>query len=154
MLVELSEDTYGRLKDHAEPFVDSPDTVIRRAIDALSEHRTCAAASQWQDKPSGDHPANGRTASPQGPSPAVDALAASILQAVRADAGRSHAKDVIRRVATALGSRESLDRTKRDVYKAAYNLMRQGFLERPDHGVWELTLEGAEVVEKRGGPAA
>ena len=31
--IELSETTYNRLKDLAEPFVDTPETVIRRLMD-------------------------------------------------------------------------------------------------------------------------
>lgn len=35
MEIEIHETTFGRLQDHARPLVDTPDTVINRALDAL-----------------------------------------------------------------------------------------------------------------------
>ena len=36
-VVHLSTETYKRLQRHAKPFVDSPEDIVKRAIDALDE---------------------------------------------------------------------------------------------------------------------
>ena len=36
-VVHLSKETYTRLEKHAKPFVDSPDDIVKMALDALDE---------------------------------------------------------------------------------------------------------------------
>ncbi|MFN3930867.1 MAG: T4SS efffector SepA family protein [Brevundimonas sp.] len=42
--VELTTATFTRLQKHAEPFVDTPDTIVNRALDALEKNLSPATA--------------------------------------------------------------------------------------------------------------
>lgn len=39
MKIEISDKLFKRLQAYAEPFVDSPETIIARALDALDKHK-------------------------------------------------------------------------------------------------------------------
>lgn len=43
--VELTPTTFARLQKQAEPFIDTPDTIVNRALDALEKSQSPASAA-------------------------------------------------------------------------------------------------------------
>ncbi len=156
-VVRISDETFTRLQSHAAPFVDTPDAVICRALDALDLKLGVEAApmAEPQEHVESD-PARAVTSGSQLPQ---KFFRIPLVQTLYALGGRARAQQVREamegNIVPQLGSREMRPvsasgnpRWWNATQWNRYHLMKEGLFKSDfEHGVWELTTEGIKYAE-------
>jgi hypothetical protein len=149
--IEVDPEVMGALKDLAEPFVDTPNSVLRRL---LLDGGFTGNGSPRSRPPSGDR---GGRASP-GSILSEREYELPLLEELRQRGGRGPATEVTEAVGERLRERlTELDKGRLDsgevrwrnrVHFTRLRLRKLGLLEPSrQRGVWELTERGREAAE-------
>jgi negative regulator of replication initiation len=148
--IRVDDEVYERLKSDAEPFVDTPNSVLRRLLelDASAE-----AESNQPDR----HVSSERMR----PGDLLDRKVYDlrILDVLEEAGGSSYAPDVVdavgKLVADQLTPNDWLEnnsgvvRWKNRVAWRRFNLVRMGLLKSDSpRGIWEISTEGRRVLER------
>src|ERR671919_1073800 len=159
-VVRISEETWGRLKQWAEPLEDSPDDVVKRILDMADAHKVC----QIQEVPSKSKPIKetstvGRRISRGKKVPDTDYFPV-ILEAIYDLGGSGKMEDVLRLVESkmqrlfsdvdyqTLNSGSDV-RWRNTAQWARFKLVERGLLRNDSpRGIWELTNQGTREVER------
>ena len=153
--IELSQASFDMLKDIAEPLIDTPDTVIRRLLEAYQ-----AGAQGDGGKPEATK--NGRTAARRivqrdgkrarkGERTRTEEFVAPLLKALKDGGGKLEAHEAIDRVGELMGDRlNEVDRSRlpsgeirwrNTVRWAAQRLQVEGKLSKnAPYGFWKVGL--------------
>jgi hypothetical protein len=144
--IRVDEDVYEHLKREAEPFVDTPNSVLRRVLelDALPE------AEAEQDETRADR---------MRPGDLLDRKVYDlrILKVLDSMGGSGYAPDVVEAVGKLvetqltpndwLKSKSRVVRWKNRVAWRRFNLVQMGLLERKSpRGTWEISDEGRRAL--------
>lgn len=150
--IEIDEEVLGQIKAQAEPFLDSPNDVLRRLLDLVEGVRpTCATppserplgAAAWRWRPDAGE------ALPEG------GYELPILKALAEQGGRSRARAVMRIVGGSMASSFSAaDRVRMTNNEERWSnrlrfcrrrMLERGYVRRDSpRGVWEITEAGIE----------
>lgn len=143
--IEIDDEVFDRIKAEAEPFVDTPNSALRRLI-GLD-----AGAKPTADEPKADR-------APLGSLLPESEYEDPILKVLAERGGSAHAKEVTDAVGELLGDR--LTETDREPLKSGdirwrnrtafvrLTLKDKGLLKADSpRGVWELTDRGREAAE-------
>ena len=157
--IEIDDDVMTALKAEAEPFADTPNSVLRRI---LGLHNTPSATlGQKEAKPLGS---DGPSESSPGRARAGTILPEEeymlpLLEVLQQHGGRAPAREVIEEVGQRVADRlTTLDkeivhsggvRWRNRVQFARLRLVDRGFLKKDSpKGVWEITKEGENYLSK------
>lgn len=145
--VRLDNDVLEALKRLAEPFVDTPSSVVRRLLEEKGLLAKRAAASRPAIPA-----ARGRT-----PQPVYEAFLLHVL--ARQFAGKGHKRDVTNAVVQQMQNRGLLDAADLELVKTGETkaensiawgrnaLKERGLIARQSpRGVWQLTAEGEKAA--------
>lgn len=168
--VEIDDEVWEELKAHAEPLVDTPNTVLRRVLglSATEDARTASEAVWPQGARRVDRgDENGRRRPPTRRAPMGSLLPESayespILRALAARGGSAPARDVVNAVGEMVADRfTELDREKlanggqrwqSRVQFTRLRLKERGLIKSGSpRGLWELAEAGEELVKAEGG---
>ena len=154
--IEVDEDVFRLLKKHAEPFTDTPNTVLRRLLE-LDQQSEAEEEEEEESKvvfPSGVR-SRGR-ASPGSILPESE-YEIPILQELAIRGGRGHATEITGAVGERLAPRltdrdwERMDsgevRWRNRVHFTRLALKKRGLLASDSpRGIWEITEAGRTVL--------
>ncbi|MDP9224526.1 MAG: hypothetical protein M3P18_11865 [Actinomycetota bacterium] len=166
--IEVDEEVFEFLKARAEPFLDTPNTVMRRVL-GLEEDRLDDPAKP----PAPIEVARGRrarrgkgksksagTRAPAGSLLPESEYVEPILQVIAANGGRAPAREVIEAVGAIISDRLTpLDKEKmrsggvrwhNRVQFTRLRMLDQGLLKRGSpRGLWEISDEGARFISPK-----
>jgi hypothetical protein len=167
--IDIDEEVFEALKKRAEPFVDTPNSVLRRALGvdqggsqtaalgSTPEHATfqIAEARRKRTKP---RSRKGRSRAPAGSLLPETEYVDPILRAIAAKGGRAPTREVVAEVGIALADQLTpLDQEKMTsgvvrwhnrVQFTRLRMVEQGLLKRGSpRGVWEISEEGLRRIE-------
>ena len=166
--IDVDEDVYGSLRASAEPFVDTPNSVLRRLLGLDTPSASAAAAIQQRPRPEAPRPspkagAKGRKAKSSKPRAAAGTLLPEqeyerpLLQALVDAGGSAPSKQLIERVGELIGERlteqdrESLSsggvRWQSRIQFVRLRLIERGLMQKDTpRGIWAITDSGKELV--------
>ncbi len=163
--IEVDEEVFEFLKARAEPFLDTPNSVLRRVIgfeDVRGEDGTMTAAPLQvargrRARRRKGKPRNAGTRAPAGSLLPESEYVEPILRVIDANGGRAPAREVIEGVGAIVDDRltpldkETLQsgsvRWHNRIQFTRLRMVNQGLLKRGSpRGVWEITDEGARLV--------
>lgn len=159
--ISIDEEVFSALQERAEPFVDSPNAVLRRIL-SLREKATGTVPSDSTKRKKASRKRN-RIAN--GVLLQKDAYYTPILQALFEAGGQGIAKDIVGRVGTLLKSRLGPDdnstlrsgvpRWVNRTQFARYDLVKDGLLDpSTPPGVWKISEVGRERLAEMNGREA
>jgi hypothetical protein len=166
--IEIDDDVLGALKKRAEPFVDTPNSVLRRLLDIDGTHEleksTNRAGRVRATRRNRRTRADNRVAGERAPTGTIlpeEEYVEPLLQVLRDRGGRAPAREVIDEVGRRLADRLTrLDkepvssggvRWQNRVQFARLRLLERGLLKRNSpRGLWEITDRGSEQVRPAG----
>ena len=154
--IEIDDDVMTALKAEAEPFADTPNSVLRRI---LGLHKASPAGvgaiSRATEEPSESNPARARagTILPE------EEYTLPLLEVLQRHGGRVPAREVVEEVGQRLADQlTTLDkeivqsgaaRWRNRVQFARLRLIERGFLKKNSpRGLWEITKEGENYISK------
>lgn len=147
--IRIDDEVYERLKKEAEPFVDTPNSVLRRVfeLDVLRE-----PDSDTEEQPHAER---------MRPGDLLDRKQYDlrILEVLNEMGGAGYAPDVVEAVGTRvqdqltpndwLKNKTGVIRWKNRVAWRRFNLVRMGLLKQNSpRGTWELSDEGRQALAK------
>ena len=160
--IEIDDDVFELLKDEAEPFVDTPNTVLRRllGLDSTDRETDDEASSVQVIRPRRrsrgarrSKRGTRRSRAPAGSLLEQDAYFEPILRAVNERGGRAPTREVLDEVGKALADRfTELDKESTEsgsvrwesrAQFARLRMVDRGLLkEGSPRGIWEISNEG------------
>lgn len=169
--IEVDDEVFEALQLLAEPFVDTPNSVLRRALSLPTDapgapgDRTPAApgaSAEGSDRGKRRRRRTGGSRAPSGSLLPESAYRVPILCYLRDSGGRAPAREAVAAVGEALdGALTSLDREatrsggvrwQSRVQFARLQLAREGLLESDSpRGVWEITDRGLAALAAQEG---
>jgi Mrr N-terminal domain/SeqA protein N-terminal domain len=166
--VELDEDIYEYLKSHAEPFTDTPSTVLRRLLhldggsEADSQHAAISGTAQRRApgraaKRGGTRRSSGRTRAPSGTLLPEQRYELPLLRALIDAGGEARYREVLESVGRALSDEfmpadhETLSsgsvRWHSRLQFVRLRLVERGEMDREaPRGVWRITEAGRQAA--------
>lgn len=137
--IEISEQILKRLQEHAEPLVDSPDSVIRKILDAYED------GVEGSDPPQ----TTGPNRAPRGEKTPNEAFYGPLVKVLREAGGELRAQEAVERVGDLMADElNEIDRAplktgelrwKNTVRWARNDLVSEGTLDSDSpHGIWRL----------------
>ena len=163
--IEVDDDVFGHLKDHAEPFVDDPNTVLRRLLGLDADH---APLPQRQASPAALNgqsrnravPGRGDGRAARGTILPESEYELPILRYLVAHEGSAPSREVIDAVGQELDASGRLtDADKQPLNSGEIRWRSRASLQRPrliqsgdldrqsPHGIWRITDKGRRRVE-------
>jgi hypothetical protein len=176
--IDVDEEVYGALRANAEPFIDTPNSVLRRLLGLDAASTSTAGASQAPPRPMVPRSApkagpKARKAKSSKPRAAAGTLLPEkeyelpLLQALVDAGGSAPSKQLIERVGELIGDRlteqdcESLSsggvRWQSRIQFVRLRLIERGLMQKDTpRGIWAITDSGEELVtgstgDQRGG---
>lgn len=162
-VIRISDESYRRLQEWAEPFEDTVDSALRKVLDAASAPKLGVIPElPVQARPT---PTPDTSDAPKGEAMTPEsAFYPRIMVALREMSGRATKAEVTRRIGTGLGSRlTTVDwepvatgepRWENKVAWARNRLCELGLIRRGSpRGIWELTDEGMKMAEEEDWPS-
>ncbi len=156
--IEIDDEIFDLLKRKAEPFTDTPNTVLRR----LLGFDTTPSTAKQKSRSRGQSPKSARKAKKSGRAPTGSILPEQeyvlpLLQALEEKGGRAPAREVIDEVGRRVKDRLTpLDREpvtsgglrwQNRVQFARLRLIDRGLVKKASpRGLWEITAQGSEYV--------
>ena len=172
--IRIDDDIYNYLKDRAEPFEDTPSTVLRRLLELPSENGAGATGAESFDSEEQENPASA-IAAPTKPGkarrskkrgratrgslvPQTD-YELPILQVLDEKGGRAPSREVIDTIEPILADKlQDIDRSETSSgeirWRNRAQFVRLTLIERGEmvkdspRGIWEITDAGRERVRK------
>jgi hypothetical protein len=167
--IDVDEEVYGALRANAEPFIDTPNSVLRRLL-GLGASTSAAEASQAPPRPNVPRSApkvgtKARKAKSSKPRAAAGTLLPEkeyempLLQALVDAGGSAPSKQLIERVGELIGDRlteqdrESLSsggvRWQSRIQFVRLRLIERGLMQKDTpRGIWAITDSGKELVTR------
>jgi hypothetical protein len=156
--IEVDDDVFGHLKDHAEPFVDDPNTVLRRLLGLDADHAPLPQRGASLAAPNGQ--SRVRTIPGRGEGRAArGTYELPILRYLVAHEGSAPSREVIEAVGRELDASGRLtDADKRPLNSGEIRWRSRASLQRPrliqsgdldrqsPHGIWRITDKGRRRV--------
>lgn len=150
--IELSQNVFDKLKELAEPFVDSPDSVIQRLLDAYHANGRSAEIPSGSLKPPRVPPpkvvARDRKRARKGEKTAIEVFYEPILRVLKEAGGKLPVDEAIERVGKLMADRlNDVDharlpsgevRWRNTLRWASQRLKQEGKLEKKPWGTWRL----------------
>lgn len=175
--IEIDDDLLELLKRHAEPFVDTPNDVLRRLLFDEDEPSTSSRAGESRSGSSArgvgakrgrDKPSKKPTARKRAPSGALlseHAYELPLLEALEAAGGRMPTREAVAAVGERIGSQlmpmdhdvleHGRERWEMRVQFVRLRLVEAGLLEKESpRGVWEISDAGRERLKHSAAVAA
>jgi hypothetical protein len=170
--IEVDEDVLEALKSDAEPFVDTPNTVLRRRLGldtasspSLQSARTSSrshAPPRDQSRAAGQRRGKKRSRAPKGSLLPEEAYEVPILQVLDEGGGRAPTREVVDAVGRIVESRltkmdkeemeKGLPRWRNRVQFTRLRLVERGWLaSNSPRGVWEITDQGLAALRQATG---
>jgi hypothetical protein len=164
--IEIDQDVFEVLKERAEPFVDTPNSVLRRVLGLAEVENDASSSSNRQSPPltvietPKRRRRDGRSRTKRAPAGSLLPEAeyvAPILRVIAEKGGRAPAREVIDGVGVIVDERlTSLDKERmangairwhNRVQFTRLRMVDQGLLKKGSpRGVWEITDEGAQQL--------
>jgi hypothetical protein len=167
--IEIDEEVFRELKTRAEPFVDTPNSVLRRELGLDDDEASERRKNELRVAPTPEVPRDstmkrgrrksrrGRRRAPAGSLLPETEYVDPILRAIAAKGGRAPTREVIEDVGRIVGKRlTALDKERMEsgavrwhnrVQFTRLRMVDQGLLKRGSpRGVWEITEEGMRRV--------
>ncbi len=160
--IEIDDDVMTALKAEAEPFADTPNSVLRRVLGLHKASPTTVGAGKARSNADAEGPAEGNPARARaGTILPEEEYMLPLLEALRQHGGRAPAREVVEEVGQRLADRlTTLDkeivrsggvRWRNRVQFARLRLIDRGFLKKNSpRGLWEITKEGENYISKAG----
>ncbi len=171
--IRVDEDVYGALQRRAEPFVDTPNSVLRRLLD-LGESGSSGSSSNPTNQPAagksgrtaptrrktqGTNKKRKRTRAPSGTLLSQEEYQLPLLETLSQLGGSAAAGEVIERLGDQLDGKlkpadyEKLDsgaiRWENRAQFVRYELVQRGDMKGDSpRGVWEISQQGRERLAK------
>ena len=151
--IKVSEPVFRELQELAEPLVDTPDTVVRRLIEAFREGRQEATGTAKQPsrrRNASSASGSGRKRARKGEKTTHQELYQPLLQVLKAAGGQLSASDAIEGVGSVMAERlNDVDRAglpsgeirwRNTVRWASHRLQKSGELDpEAPYGFWRLS---------------
>lgn len=169
--IEVDDEIYDLLKEDAEAFVDSPNSVLRRKLGlepapGAPHHVDESEDTQEREQRDGRHRrrSRSRTRAPRGSLLPGEVYERPILEVLAQQRdGRAPTREVIEQVGSQVGDQltprdmEELDsgviRWQNRVQFARLRLMHRGLIAQGSpRGIWEITDQGRAALNGSGGP--
>jgi len=162
-VIRVDEEVFGALQSQAEPFVDTPNDVLRRLLGLSGPSTSSVAMGGGRLPPGGGKrlASGGGERLPAGESTPNGMFRAPILSALAELGGKGRTAEILQLVEAKMShilnakDREWLPdgadiRWRKKAGWEAYNMQKEGLLVKgPPRGVWHLTERGQEEAQRQ-----